>query len=410
MVVGVLRVIKRGLSFCLGCMRGIWMDNSQIERIGINKVESFFTEELDWIFREQSILDYGIDMQVEIKENGKATGLLIALQIKSGDTHCRENESKNIFTYIGSLRHLEYWKNHSLPVVFIWYRQSNKSLYWQSVSLESKHININDKSWTLQIPTNQILNPNSKEDLLSKCFNFNNYQVIEESNISTNQAIRYRLKVILPEKGKYLIKKVIQRIYNKYIKLYGDINSLSIFYYRSVNDSMHFCRTQWNNENYDYKLYFVKKNDEIGDIEIEWEEDSDHWNKHFSDNSELISKYDYIKILDKSIDLCSKFIEETVNKNIDELKVIILNFNQDIQDEFHLVTDDNYQFSKDTTQLKLSRMSAIHWLHDISIIFQDNSRDSQNKYLCFKGYIEDLKNDVLTYNTYKKVSRCATML
>ena len=70
-------------------MRGIWRrkmaDNSKIERIGVNKVEAFFIEEFDWIFREQSILDYGIDAHIEIKEDEEATGVLFALQIKSGD-------------------------------------------------------------------------------------------------------------------------------------------------------------------------------------------------------------------------------------------------------------------------------------------------------------------------------------
>ncbi|MCH9739848.1 MAG: DUF4365 domain-containing protein [Epsilonproteobacteria bacterium] len=43
------------------------IDNTQIERIAINEVSSFFTKKLNWIVREQPILDYGIDMQLEIK-------------------------------------------------------------------------------------------------------------------------------------------------------------------------------------------------------------------------------------------------------------------------------------------------------------------------------------------------------
>ena len=345
-------------------MRDIWRrkmaDNSKIERIGVNKVKAFFIEEFDWIFREQSILDYGIDAHIEIKEDEEATGVLFALQIKSGDSHCKENKSKNIFTYRGDLRHLDYWKNHSLPVIFIWYRPYNKSLYWQSVSLESENININDKSWTLQIPANQILNSNSKKDLLNKCFNFNNYQVIEENNISINIATRYTFKIIVTEKNKYIIKKIIQNIHNRYIMLYGEINTILIFFYRNIDAKMYFCRTQWNNKKYAYKLETITKNDVIGDIEIEWDNDSDYFNKYFSENNSLISKYDYIKIFDKSIDLCNNFIEKTIDKNIDELEIIILNFNQYIEEAFNLVVNDNYQSSKDTEQLKLTRMSVIH--------------------------------------------------
>ncbi len=385
------------------------MDNSQMERIGINNIENFFIKQFDWIVREQTILDYGIDMQVEIKENGEATGVLIALQIKSGNSYCSENKSKNTFKYSGSLRHLEYWKNHSLPVVFIWYSPSNDSLYWQSVSLESENIKINDKGWTLQIPSNQILNNNSKEELLNKCFNLNNYQLIEENNISINRATRYRLKVIIFEARKYLIKRIIQNIHDKYIELYSEkddiLNSLSIFYYRNSDANMYFCRTQWNNKDYDYKLDFVKKNDELGDIEIEWDNDSDYFNKYFADNSKLISKSQYIDICNKSIILCGKFIKTTVNKNIDELEAIVLDFHEDIQKEFNLVANESYDFSKEVNQLSLIRMSAINWLHNISIVFQDESRDKHNKHLCFKGYIEDLQNDVFKYNTYREAIR-----
>ena len=379
------------------------MDNSQIERIGVHKTGLFFIEEFDWIEREQPTSDYGIDMHIEIKENGKATGVLIALQIKSGDSYCKENKSKSIFTYRkGKLRHLEYWKNHSLPVVFIWYRPSNKSLYWQSVSSESENINVNDKGWTLKIPSEQILNNSSKEEILNKCFNINNYQVIEEQNRSINIATRYTLKVIITETNQYIIKRIIKNIYDRYIHLYGDINTLSIFFYRNIDAQMCFCRTQWNNKKYKYKLETITQNDKIDDIGIEWSKDSDYVNRYFSENSNLISKDNYIKKFDKSINLCNRFIEATVNKKIDELEIIIFDFTQDIQEEFNLIADDNYQFSRDVEQLKNIRMSAIGLLQNILIIFQDRSRDEKNKYYLFKSYISDIKKDIIKYNNEKE--------
>ncbi len=382
------------------------MDNSQIERDGVYKVASFFTIEFDWIAREQTLLDYGIDMQIEIKENGIPTGVLIALQIKSGNSHCTENKSENTFTYRGKLRHLEYWQNYSDPVLFVWYRPFDKNLYWQLVSYESEYISRNKNGWSLVIPSGQLLSNNSKEEILSKCYNSNNFKVVNEDNISINIATRYRLKIIIFETRKYLIKRIIQNIHDKYIELYseqhGIFNSLSIFYYRKNTNDMYFCRTQWNNKDYDYKLDFVKKNDEIRDIEIEWDNDSDYFNKYFLDNSNLISKSEYINICNKSMDLCNKFIEASISKDIDELEAIIFDFHEEIKEEFNLVTNENYDFSEEVKQLSIIRMSAVDWLHNISIIFQNKSRDKVNKYFAFKGYMDDLQKDIEKYNNEKQ--------
>ena len=59
--------------------------NPLTERVGVNAVEAIFLNELNWAFREQTVSDYGIDAQVEVMEDGKPTGKLIALQIKSGE-------------------------------------------------------------------------------------------------------------------------------------------------------------------------------------------------------------------------------------------------------------------------------------------------------------------------------------
>tara|TARA_R110002049_G_scaffold175107_1_gene342405 strand:- start:911 stop:1132 length:222 start_codon:yes stop_codon:yes gene_type:complete len=60
------------------------MRYNSTERIGVNATESIFIREFDWIFREQPIVDVGIDALIEQSENGNPTGKFIALQIKSG--------------------------------------------------------------------------------------------------------------------------------------------------------------------------------------------------------------------------------------------------------------------------------------------------------------------------------------
>ena len=59
-------------------MYGKGMTNSRyssIEREGVNAVESVFIK-FGWIFREQTIVDVGIDAQVEVCENGKPSAVV----------------------------------------------------------------------------------------------------------------------------------------------------------------------------------------------------------------------------------------------------------------------------------------------------------------------------------------------
>ncbi len=122
--------------------------NSRIGRIGVAGTQLIF-ERLGWIFREQSVEDYGIDAHVEVVENAKATGRLIALQIKSGESWFKEKTSSG-FVFRGDREHLEYWKNHSLPVIVVLYHDGEKIAYWQVVN--SSNVKKTNKAWKLVIP------------------------------------------------------------------------------------------------------------------------------------------------------------------------------------------------------------------------------------------------------------------
>lgn len=57
-----------------------------------------------WIIRELTERDYGVDLYVEIvREDGKVTGDLVALQVKSTDSI--EFNDRGIFTYGGVKKH-----------------------------------------------------------------------------------------------------------------------------------------------------------------------------------------------------------------------------------------------------------------------------------------------------------------
>ncbi|WP_429911415.1 DUF4365 domain-containing protein [Glycocaulis sp.] len=136
------------------------MSYNPTERIGVSRVETTVTQELGWIFREQLVADFGIDAQLEIVD-GNPTGKLIAAQIKSGDSYAEEKDDHFIFR--GKLRHLDYWNDHSLPVILILYIPKYDNIYWQVVSEEN--LTRTNKTWKLNIPKSNILNSQSKYKL-----------------------------------------------------------------------------------------------------------------------------------------------------------------------------------------------------------------------------------------------------
>lgn len=132
------------------------------ERVGVNKVEGIFLE-IGWIPRTVYQTDVGIDMTVEIAKDGKPTGQYIAVQIKTGESYFKEKSIGDVI-YRGKLRHLEYWLHHSMPVIIVLCNPSTKTIIWQEIN-EDKIVRTS-KAWKIEIPENQPLTVDSKEDLL----------------------------------------------------------------------------------------------------------------------------------------------------------------------------------------------------------------------------------------------------
>jgi Domain of unknown function (DUF4365) len=72
----------------------------------------------------------------EIVVGGSATGRLLALQIKSGESYFHEPVPDG-FVYRGDSEHLEYWLNHTLPVVVVICNPLFQEAYWQVIAEET---------------------------------------------------------------------------------------------------------------------------------------------------------------------------------------------------------------------------------------------------------------------------------
>lgn len=157
---------------------------NEIERIGVSKVQLIVYEKLHWIFREQPIDDCGIDAQIELKDDYYATGKLIAVQIKSGESYFK-NESYNAIVYYVDEKHLNYWKSNVLPVIIVLYNPKTEECIWEYIG------KINEKN-ILRISKSHRFNENAKEEL-SKIANIEPYKIAQYNRrdyIEKNKSIK----------------------------------------------------------------------------------------------------------------------------------------------------------------------------------------------------------------------------
>lgn len=131
------------------------------ERVGVNEVERIIVKELGWIFREQPIVDMGIDAHMELVLEGKPAGQLVGLQIKAGPSHFQKTSDG--YTYYGDLTHLDYWLNHSLPVVLVGHVPENGETLWVQVTADA--VTRTKKGWRIAIPSKNKLNAEAGNEL-----------------------------------------------------------------------------------------------------------------------------------------------------------------------------------------------------------------------------------------------------
>jgi hypothetical protein len=131
------------------------------ERIGVGMAEVEFSK-WGWMFREQSVLDFGIDAHVEPHSAGVASGQLIALQIKSGRSFFDEPTDGG-WVYRGDDRHLWYWLRHCLPVVLLLHDPESGATYWEHVT--ARVVKYTDTGWKMLVPSSHILSKTSPADL-----------------------------------------------------------------------------------------------------------------------------------------------------------------------------------------------------------------------------------------------------
>lgn len=110
--------------------------NQIIGEIGENEVRGRFLT-LGWQFDGRSRLEAGIDGIAEVMNEGQPMARMIAVQIKSTKEGKYTSESDTSFTYLLRTQDLAYWRGSNLPVIVVFYRQSDHSFYWKEVSRDA---------------------------------------------------------------------------------------------------------------------------------------------------------------------------------------------------------------------------------------------------------------------------------
>lgn len=137
------------------------MRYNKTERIGVIETDRIVTVEIGWIFREQPIIDVGLDAIIEEVINDEPTGKFIALQIKTGEGNFYKTE-KNLTHYVSNI-HYSYWLSLSIPIILIAHLPDSKTTYWQEIKESS--FKKNKRLWKIEIPYTQKLNSKSLNHL-----------------------------------------------------------------------------------------------------------------------------------------------------------------------------------------------------------------------------------------------------
>lgn len=163
------------------------MRHNITERLGVLETDLIVTKQLGWIFREQPIIDVGLDAIIEQSEEGTPTGKFLAVQIKSGASNFHIS-GKKIIHYVSHI-HYNYWLNLGIPIILIAHFPDSEKTYWQHIT--SRNFKKTKKRWKIEIPLNQEFKESSKIELSKilydspkKSFVFELYRgKIEKDNI-----------------------------------------------------------------------------------------------------------------------------------------------------------------------------------------------------------------------------------
>ena len=399
------------------------IQNEITERIGVHRFALTILEKFNWLEREQPIADHGIDLQVEIVEDGKPTGMLYAIQIKSGKSYFKEITDKSI-VFRGETKHLSYWLDYSLPVILVLYNPNNDSLYWSFVT--EKNTQKTKEAWKIEIPKSNILSKESKDEIKSYYIDTNIFTLLKTED--TSHALSRRISVKLLHKkdiSNFAIKKTVPQIVEKlkssdYFRseiVYKHhknklADSIWVFTYKTLEQFKHglpHCTAVWNDSRSTSPTLLTNYDERIdNNIYIKW--GNNLIPDEFIENNKM-TKGEYLEIIDnfakeaeKENQRIHKLFLEYKESNIVKMKKEILkneeNFNQLLSEDYNQMYPPN-----ECRDLDLEIQNLNNSIDNIFIVVKDSKRENENLISCINLYLKNCADalEAIKYERKKAV-------
>jgi hypothetical protein len=129
--------------------------SARVASEGVTHTQQAIEDKLGWLFRNQPTEDFGIDAHAEVVDGEDVRGRLLALQIKSGESSFKESGPGG-WWFRPDKEHVQYWLNHSLPVVVVLYHPVTQQCHWQLVNRATLE-KTSAGGWKLLVPEAQVL-------------------------------------------------------------------------------------------------------------------------------------------------------------------------------------------------------------------------------------------------------------
>lgn len=171
-------------------------ESNNVERIGVATATKAF-HKIGFLFREQQILDQGIDAHAELVQSGSATGKLLGIQLKSGRSQFTEKDSDG-YVFRTDSRHIDYWVNHALPVLICLCDNDADAVYWQVVTRDTSVST--GAGHKIVVPLTQMIDQSSRTflvDLLTPVASLDQYTIFHTDDVSHSGAKRYTYDIVL---------------------------------------------------------------------------------------------------------------------------------------------------------------------------------------------------------------------
>ena len=264
-------------------------------------------EGLGFAFREQSVHDYGIDAHAELIEDGFATGRLLGIQVKSGQSYFSETIGDS-YVFRADAEHVDYWVNHALPVLVCLADLDEDVVYWQIINNDTAEST--GTKYRFMIPKDRMVDEHSLpalRDLLTMVIPRDRYTLLNLEDVSHRTAKRYSFKAVLngtfsKTETASLVRQMTaegaeRRYYRDHLveRRWGDSDAevVWVFVYPSMNDyakDNFYCRSLWINPSLpERERPTAFQGENVGDGIIV------DWNPNYSFLAEMFSQHESTK-------------------------------------------------------------------------------------------------------------------